>query len=91
MCISGNPLVSSVGWVLLVSADQQLFISTCTVLESNLIKQALESEFPKLLRLLNELWSRLNQSVAASSATDIPLSVTLDDSQVDGQAPQSFE
>ncbi len=29
--------------------------------ESNFLKQALEGEYPKLLRLFNDLWSRLHQ------------------------------
>ena len=60
------------------------------VVESNLVKQALESEFPKLLRLLSDLWGRLNQAVT-SSTSEVPLAMSLDGSQVDDLTPQTFE
>ena len=38
--------------------------------DSNFLRQALEGEFPKLLRLFNDLWSRLH--VAAGAEADSP-------------------
>lgn len=35
---------------------------------STFLKQAFEGEYPKLLRLYNDLWSRLQQFSGASSA-----------------------
>ena len=49
-----------------------------SLVESNLVKQALEGEFPKLLRLLSDLWTRLNQSISASNASDM-MPVLLDE------------
>ena len=51
---------------------------TISLVESNLVKQALEGEFPKLLRLLSDLWTRLNQSISASNASDM-MPVLLDE------------
>lgn len=42
-------------------------------LGSNLVKQALEGEFPKLLRLLNDLWVRLNQMTPAQTDLNMAL------------------
>ncbi|XP_067934499.1 conserved oligomeric Golgi complex subunit 5-like isoform X2 [Watersipora subatra] len=58
--------------------------------KSNLVKQALESEFPKLLRLLSDLWSRLNQAISASSA-DAPLVMALDGSAVEELTSHVFD
>ncbi|KAF6031066.1 COG5 [Bugula neritina] len=55
--------------------------------KSNLIRQALEGEFPKLLRLLSDLWTRLNQLVATTTSTDISsVSLLYSDTSADHKA-----
>ena len=38
--------------------------------DSSVTKQSLEGEYPKLVRLFNDLWSRLKQACCSSLAAD---------------------
>ena len=42
-------------------------------LASTFLKQAFEGEYPKLLRLYNDLWSRLQQFSSAANVPSAPL------------------
>lgn len=58
--------------------------------DSTFLKQALEGEYPKLLRLYNELWKRLQQYSTSiqgvlSSQSGLELSVELSSSEIDSQ------
>lgn len=77
---------------LLISKKPQLIIFCSLVFPpaSSFLKQAFEGEYPKLLRLYNELWRRLQQysaslqgALTSSSAMDssVDISVTETESQ----------
>ena len=50
------------------------------LLASTFLKQAFEGEYPKLLRLYNDLWSRLQQFSSASNSTSVSLGIQLEPS-----------
>lgn len=45
---------------------------------STFLKQAFEGEYPKLLRLYNDLWIRLQQYVGTSSTGGLPVVQSLE-------------
>ncbi|KAM7439206.1 Conserved oligomeric Golgi complex subunit [Porites harrisoni] len=47
---------------------------------STFLKQAFEGEYPKLLRLYNDLWTRLQQYSSASNSTSVSLGIQLEPS-----------
>ncbi len=54
-------------------------VSTITIFyfpESPFLKQAFEGEYPKLLRLYNELWARLQQFVSTGNPNNVYTGVT---------------
>ena len=50
------------------------------LLASTFLKQAFEGEYPKLLRLYNDLWTRLQQYSSASNSTSVSLGIQLEPS-----------
>ena len=62
-----------------------VFVCVCVCpTDSTFLKQALEGEYPKLLRLYNELWKRL-QLYSASIQGGLDLPVELPPSETDSQ------
>lgn len=53
------------------TASTLFFTLLVTFLESPFLKQAFEGEYPKLLRLYNELWTRLQQFVTKSNTNNV--------------------
>ncbi|XP_023932212.1 conserved oligomeric Golgi complex subunit 5 [Lingula anatina] len=80
-------------WVMVTCMLKEEFTSASNA--STFLKQAFEGEYPKLLRLYNELWKRLQQFSAnmnvTSSAPDVPMRTALEEDMFSEKAKEETE